>query len=135
MSYSKPTWHSQPQEMLVPNNDAEKDRSTSLSSDDIVHVIFESFGDEQKRAIINAVANEPLTFIEIVKTQNLPLASCARKIKSLMQQGLVACDKSNSIRGRKYRLTFEGMKIELWKDKVTVDIISNKKLPPMLSCA
>jgi predicted transcriptional regulator len=136
MSYSvKTIWRVQPKEIPISTNDTEKENNVTYpNSENAADVIFQSFADKQKRTIMNAVADKPLTFMEIVKKHNIPLASCSRKINSLMQQGLITYD-SYSTRGRKYKLTFEGMKIELWNNKISVDVIPNEKLSAIPSYA
>src|SRR5713101_6433625 len=54
--------------------------------------ILDSYGDEQKRSIIYAVTDKPLTFLEIVRVSNIPLSSCYRKIISLVEEGLLVED-------------------------------------------
>jgi predicted transcriptional regulator len=128
--------HTQSKEALIPNDDTEEENNaTWQNSQNIADAIIQAFADKQKRAIMNAVADKPLTFIEIVKKYNIPLASCSRKINSLMEQGLITSDDTSSKQSKRYKLTFEGMKIELWKDKVSVVVIPNEKLSVMPSYA
>ena len=85
-------------------------------------MILESFGDRQKREILNAVGQKPLTLAEIVEKCNIPLTSCYRKVLWLIQQGLLTYNNSNGSKGRKYKPTFKDVKIELDKDKIMVEL-------------
>ena len=102
---------------------AEREKETvSANSENLATAILDSYGDTQKREIMNAVAKKPLTFPEIVEKCNIPLASCHRKIGHLIQQGLLTYDDSNGSRSKKYRPAFKDVKIELDKDKVIVEL-------------
>jgi len=86
-----------------------------------VKAILESYCDDQKRSIIYAVMDRPLAFLEIAKACNIPLASCHRKINSLLEQGLLVGKGSNS-RTKRYRSAFKEMRINVKKDTIDIDV-------------
>ena len=95
---------------------------TPADSEKLATAILDSYGDRQKREIMNAVAKKPLTLAELVEKCNIPLATCYRKIGNLIQQGLLTYDGSNGNKFRKYKLAFKDVKIELDKDNITVEL-------------
>ena len=84
-------------------------------------VILDSYGDDQKRSIIEALAEKPLTFPEIVEKCNIPLASCHRKIYSLMEEGLLTEDENSKIKPKRFKSVFKEMRINVKKDAIIVD--------------
>lgn len=109
----------------------------SADSENLVTIILESYGDKQKREIMNAIAQKPLTLGELVKRCNIPVASCHRKIGHLIQQGLLTYDNSNGSRAKKYKLAFKDVKIELDKDKIIVELeraTTTHEVAPLLLC-
>jgi len=94
----------------------------TIEESDKVKTILDSYGDEQKRSIIYAVATKPLTFPEIVKACKMPLATCHRKIYSLMEGGLLVSEDGYSrIRSKRFRSAFKEIRINVKKDAIIVD--------------
>ena len=94
----------------------------TIEESDKVKTILDSYGDEQKRSIIYAVATKPLTFPEIVKACKMPLATCHRKIHSLMEGGLLVSEDGYSrIRSKRFRNAFKEIRINVKKDAIIVD--------------
>jgi hypothetical protein len=112
-----------------------EDRSTRFGSENYsqewltieeynrVKTILESYSDEQKRSIIHAVMDRSLGFLEIAQACKIPLASCHRKIYSLIEEGLLVGENSNlRIKSKRYRSAFKEMRINVKKDAIIVDV-------------
>ena len=85
--------------------------------------ILKSYVDGQRRSIIDAVTNSPLTFPEIVSVCNIPQTSCHRKILSMMKEGLIAESNPSSRTGSKrYMNTLKALKIDIEKGKIIVKV-------------
>ena len=113
---------------------AEREKETIPSdSENLATALLESYGDKQKREIMNAVAQKPLTLAEIVEKCNIPLATCHRKIGHLVQQGLLINNGSKGSRFRKYKPAFKDVKIELDKDKIMVEIAPSATIHELAS--
>jgi len=88
-----------------------------------VKTILESYSDEQKRSILHAVTDRPMSFLEIAHACKIPLASCHRKIYSLIEEGLLVGERSNlRIKSKRYRSTFKEMRINVKKDTIIVGV-------------
>jgi len=96
-----------------------------------VITILESYADEQKRSILNALAGKALNWKEIVKICNIPHTSCYRKIISLARSGLLI--KEDVIIGKrkrinKYKRVIEGLRININNNRITIQAKIDKKL-------
>jgi hypothetical protein len=85
--------------------------------------ILESYGDEQKRLILESVVNESHTLSEILEICKIPHTSFHRKFNSLIHTGLLV---ENSVvikdtrRIKKYQTTFENLKINIFRNRIIV---------------
>ena len=87
-------------------------------------MILESFGDEDKKAVMNAVLDKPRIVFDILDICKIPQTSGYRKINSLIKNGLlVPADFTTSRdakRVTKYTSLFENVKINIEKNKVVI---------------
>ena len=94
--------------------------------------ILRAFGDDDKKKILMALANNPKTINEVLTKYNIPKTSGYRKINSLINDGLIdTCGFSHIEDHRKipiYASIFSDLKIDFIKNKVTVKIHPNKGL-------
>lgn len=103
--------------------EAKLHQPVTAAGEEFTKIILESYGDKQKRMILCALDGKALTFQEIVRDSHVPLASCYRKIQSLVQQGLLV--KTGSINSRKelvtkYRRKFEQLRIDIEGGKIII---------------
>jgi len=86
--------------------------------------ILESFGDEDKKAIMNAVLDEPRIVLDILDICKIPQTSGYRKINSLIKNGLLVpagfTTSRDAKRVTKYTSLFENVKINIEKNKVVI---------------
>jgi hypothetical protein len=105
----------------------------TLESEYLTKIILESIGDEDKKAIINALLDTPRNIYEILDICKIPQTSGYRKINSLINDGLlVPANTTISPDGKKiiqYIALFENIKIDIQKNRIVIKAqISNDTL-------
>jgi len=102
----------------------------TLEDTAINQTILESYGDDDRTQILNCVSDEPKIISEILAECKIPQTSGYRKINSLIKNGLLVVDGSIvSHDGRsvsKYRSLFDNVRINIVKNKITVDILLDR---------
>ncbi len=85
--------------------------------------ILESYGDEQKRLILESAVNESQTLSEILEVCKIPHTSFHRKFNSLIHTGLLVENSfviKDMRRIKKYQTTFENLKISIYENRIIV---------------
>jgi len=106
------------------------ERWLSINDKEIMQVILESIGDEDKKRILLTTAQEPKITYDILKKCNIPQTSGYRKINSLIDSGLLY--QSEYVIGNdgkkisKYLSTFSNLKINVKEGEFYVDIQLNE---------
>ena len=97
-----------------------------------VDIILQSYGDRQKRLILNCVQTEPLTYSEILDICKIPHASLYRKIVALTQAGLLVesfTTKEDTCRKMpKYKTPLEDIQIVIEENRVSIRVKLDKNL-------
>ena len=92
--------------------------------------ILHAFGDDDKKNILLALANNPKTINEVLTKCNIPKTSGYRKINSLINEKLIVANgfghSDDNKRITAYVSIFSDLKIDFIKNKVTVKIHPNK---------
>ncbi len=102
----------------------------SIHDKEIMQVILEAIGDEDKKMILLAAAHEPKITHDILNECNIPKTSGYRKINSLIDLGLLY--QSEYVIGKdgkkisKYLSTFSNLKIDTDDGEFYVDLQLNK---------
>lgn len=115
----------------------------TIQDQDLAKIFLESFGDPDRKAILNAVLDKPLIVSDILKNCKIPQTSGYRKINSLIKDGLLI-PSGQSITGdgkkvTKYETLFKNINIEIEKNSVRVkiqmkkDTISNSSILQVVS--
>jgi len=103
----------------------------TIQHPDVVRLILTSLGDEDKKNILNAVLDEPRTFMEIMEITELPPSSTYRKICTLIDNGLLidlnSDTNSDGKRKIKYKSIFQNMEINIEKNKIIIKILLTKE--------
>lgn len=98
----------------------------SIRDDDLAIIFLESFGDPDKKAILNAVLDRPHIVADILKICKIPQTSGYRKINSLIKDGLLVANgqtvTSDGKKVTKYETLFKNINIEIEKNSVRVKI-------------
>ena len=85
--------------------------------------ILESYGDEQKRLILESAVNESQTLSEILEICKIPHTSFHRKFNSLIRTGLLVENSfviKDMKRIKKYQTTFKNLKISIYGSRIIV---------------
>ena len=102
----------------------------TIDDSKIAQVILESFGDDDKSSIIHSVIDEQKIISGILENCKIPQTSGYRKINQLIEDGiLIPAGFETSNDGRKvvkYQALFDNVKINIIKNKVSVDIQLNR---------
>ena len=105
-----------------------KENWVIISDPSINSTIIQTFGDLEKKKIIEAVISVPKIMYEIIKECDLPQTSGYRKINALINDGfLIPTDfeiKENK-KIFKYICTFKNLKIDINSNKIKVSVQLN----------
>jgi hypothetical protein len=89
-----------------------------------IKTIIETFGDDDKSNILNAVGEGTKIISEILQETKLPQTSGYRKINSLINNGLLVEDgfvvMQNTRKVMKYCTLFDNIKINIIKNKMSI---------------
>jgi hypothetical protein len=97
----------------------------------LAKLILESFGDEDKKNILNTVLDEPKIISEILETAQIPQTSGYRKVNSLIDNGLLITQghitTHDGKKVNKYKSIFENVTINIEKNQVVVKVLLAKE--------
>jgi predicted transcriptional regulator len=110
----------------------------------LAKLILGTFGDNDKKNILNTVIDEPRIISEILEISKIPQTSGYRKVNSLIDSGLLI--KQGSIitpdgrKVNKYKSIFENVRIKIKKNKIIVQVqlakesLDNSSVIQVVSC-
>jgi hypothetical protein len=93
----------------------------NIGRSDIVKIILESFGDDDKKKILTTLNEEAMITSEIINSCGIPQTSGYRKVNSLIDAGLLV--------QAGHAITHDGKKVTKYKsifDNIRIDIVQNK---------
>ncbi len=97
----------------------------------LAKLILESLGDPDKKNILNAIIDEPKIISQILEATQLPQTSGYRKVKSLIDSGLLTIHgyvmTPDRKKVNKYKSIFENVTINIVKNKIIVKVLVGKK--------
>ena len=103
----------------------------ALEDSRLIELILKSVGDEDKKDIINVVMDQPHTISDIVEISKIPHTSGYRKVKSLIDDGLLIpreyVTAHDGKRIAKYQAVFETILIAIEKDKIVLCILASQE--------
>ena len=98
----------------------------TIKDEHLSKIFLESFGDPDKKAILNTVLDKPHIVADILKTCKIPQTSGYRKINGLIKDGLLIANgqsiTSDGKKVTKYETLFKNVNIEIEKNTVRVKV-------------
>jgi len=104
------------------------DNWVTISDPNINSIIIQTFGDLEKKKIIEAVIVTPKIIYEIIKECNLPQTSGYRKINQLIYDGFlipIEFEIKENKKIFKYICVFKNLKIEINSNKINASVQLN----------
>src|SRR5256885_6700082 len=99
----------------------------AIEDSSLAKLILESFGDEDKKNILNTVLDESRIISEILEIAHIPQTSGYRKVNSLIDNGLLIAQghviTHDGKKVSKYKSIFENVTINIEKNKVIVRVL------------
>jgi hypothetical protein len=109
----------------------QKPNWVAIEDSSLAKLILESFGDEDKKNILNSVLDEPRIISDILEISKIPQTSGYRKVNSLIDNGLLIAQghitTHDGKRVSKYKSIFENVTINIEKNKVVVKVLLAKE--------
>jgi hypothetical protein len=103
----------------------------AIEDSSLAKLILESFGDEDKKNILNTVLDEPRIISEILETAKIPQTSGYRKVNTLIDDGLLIVQgyviTHDGKKVNKYKSIFENVTINIEKNKIVVNVLLAKE--------
>ncbi|HYL66572.1 MAG TPA: transcriptional regulator [Nitrosopumilaceae archaeon] len=103
----------------------------AIEDPSLAKLILESFGDEDKKNILNVVLGESRIISEILEIAKIPQTSGYRKVNALIDNGLLAVNgyvtTHDGKKVSKYKSIFENVTINIEKNKVVVKVLLAKE--------
>jgi hypothetical protein len=103
----------------------------AIEDSSLAKLILESFGDEDKKNILNTVLDESRIISEILEIAHIPQTSGYRKVNSLIDNGLLTVHghiiTHDGKKVSKYKSIFENVTISIEKNKVIVKVLLAKE--------
>ncbi len=118
---------------MVAIEQAKKESKEWITIEDrhLTKLILESFGDDDKKNILNAVLDQPKIISDILESCKIPQTSGYRKVNSLIQDGFLMVNgyemTHDGKRVSKYVSIFENIRIQIEKNKVMVQVQLTKE--------
>ena len=102
------------------------DNWITIHDQNLAKIFLESFADEDKKAIIGTVLDEPLIIADILERCKVPQTSGYRKINQLIDSGLLISNgyevATDGKKIKKYVIIFDNVKMDIVKNVVVVKI-------------
>lgn len=115
-------------EHLVSLNTSSKGRQwMSIENQELINLILDSYGNKEKRLILNTALKSPNVILEILEQCNIPKSSGYRLISELVNDGLLteegSAKTSDGKTVSKYTALLEKIKIEIEGNGTQVQVL------------
>ena len=92
----------------------------------IIQNILQTFGDEDKKTILDTVLNKSLIVADILKESKIPQTSGYRKINSMISNGILISNgfelSKDNKKIKKYETVFENIKMDIQEKRMIAKI-------------
>jgi hypothetical protein len=116
---------------IIQESKTQNSNWITITDPSVVKLIFESVGDKDKKNILNTVLDTPRIISEILQIAEIPQTSGYRKVKTLIDNGLLIVQGYvNTFDGKKvkkYRSVFENIEINIEKNSIIIKILLTKE--------
>ena len=105
------------------------DNWITISDLDVNSIIMHTFGDLEKKKIIESVMNSPKIIYDIIKDCDLPQTSGYRKVNALIDEGFlipIEFEIKENKRIYQYMCIFKNLKIDINSNKIKVSVQLNE---------
>jgi hypothetical protein len=115
-------------ERLISLNTSSRGRQwMTIENQEIIDLILDSYGNKEKRLILNSALKTPNVILEILEQCNIPKSSGYRLISELVNEGLLTeegtAKTSDGKTVSKYTSLLERVKIEIEGDGLQVQVL------------
>jgi len=103
-----------------------------MKDPELSKIFLESFADQDKKAILGAVMDDPLIIAKILESCKIPQTSGYRKINFLINNGLLVANgfelAHDGKKVKKYETIFDNVKVDIVKNEIDVKVQLKKSL-------
>jgi len=103
-----------------------------MKDPELSRIFLESFADQDKKAILGAVMDDPLIIAKILESCKIPQTSGYRKINFLINNGLLVANgfelAHDGKKVKKYETIFDNIKVDIVKNEIDVKVQLKKTL-------
>ena len=103
-----------------------------MKDPELSKIFLESFADQDKKAILGAVMDDPLIIAKILESCKIPQTSGYRKINFLINNGLLVANgfelAHDGKKVKKYETIFDNVKVDIIKNDLEVKVQLKKSL-------
>ena len=103
-----------------------------MKDPELSKIFLESFADQDKKAILGAVMDDPLIIAKILESCKIPQTSGYRKINFLINNGLLVANgfelAHDGKKVKKYETIFDNIKVDIIKNEIDVKVQLKKSL-------
>lgn len=120
-------------EHLVSLNTSAKGRTwLTIENQDLINLILESYGDREKRLILNTALKSPNVILEILEECNIPKSSGYRLVNELVESGLLTeegfAKTSDGKTVSKYTALLEKIRIEIGSEGINLQVLLKENI-------
>lgn len=116
----------------VENSKPSESNWVSIRDPELSRIFLESFADQDKKAVLGSVTDEPLIIAKILETCGIPQTSGYRKINFLINNGLLIANgfelSQDGKKVKKYETIFDNVKVDIVKNDVAVKVQLKRSL-------
>ena len=103
-----------------------------IENKELAELILETYGNRDKRFILEVAFKQPAVILEILETTGIPKSSGYRLISQLVEEGILTeqgyAETSDGKKVSKYTALFENVKIEINTNGIVVQVLLKENI-------
>lgn len=120
-------------EHLISLNTSAKGRTwLTIENQDLINLILESYGDREKRLILNTALKSPNVILEILEECGIPKSSGYRLVNELVESGLLTeegfAKTSDGKTVSKYTALLEKVRFEIGSEGINLQVLLKENI-------